>query len=113
MADEPDLLRDVVPPYRPVSRLRRALVVAPLGVGTALGIAWLMLERVGAPPLPPPAADSAADPAANPAVVPAAAPAAVSAPAAGACPPGQTQGCVGGRTQVLVVPSTAPQAAPR
>jgi hypothetical protein len=31
MADEPDLLRNVVAPYRPVSRLRRALVVAPLG----------------------------------------------------------------------------------
>jgi hypothetical protein len=95
--DPPELLSDIVPPYRPVSRLKRLLIVGPLGVGTALGIAWLMLERPFNPlPLPPPAAEAPAEP----------------APASDRCADGQTTGCVGGRTQVLIVPAAPPPSAP-
>lgn len=41
--------------YRPLP-VRRRLLIVLLAVATALTVAWLLLERPGAPPLPKPAA---------------------------------------------------------
>lgn len=75
---EPDVDR-----YQPIPPRRRWLIVA-LAIATAVTIVWLMLERVGAPPLKRP-------------VTPDAAP----------CTEGRTTDCVGGTARVIVVPPPA------
>jgi hypothetical protein len=69
--------------YRPTSG-RRRLLIALLAVATATTLIWMMLERVGAPPVQR--------------VLPEDRP---------RCAEGQTQACVGGRAEVLVVPVPA------
>lgn len=69
--------------YRPTSG-RRRLLIALLAVATATTLMWMMLERVGAPPVQR--------------VLPEDRP---------RCAEGQTEGCVGGRAEVLVVPVPA------
>lgn len=70
--------------YRPIDR-RRRLGIVVLAVATALVVMWLLLERPGAvfPPRPLPA--SAAGPA--------------------TCADGQGSGCIGGRTEMLMIPA--------
>ena len=75
--------------YQPIPPRRRWLIVA-LAIATAVTIVWLMLERVGAPPLQRP-------------VTPDAAP----------CAEGRTTGCVGGTARVIVVPPPATSAPSR
>lgn len=74
--------------YRPTSG-RRRLLIALLAVATATTLIWMMLERVGAPPVRR--------------VLPEDKP---------RCAEGQTEGCVGGRAEVLVVPGPASAATP-
>lgn len=69
--------------YRPTSG-RRRLLIALLAVATATTLMWMMLERVGAPPVQR--------------VLPEDRP---------RCAEGQTEACVGGRAEVLVVPVPA------
>ena len=72
----------------PATPLRRRLLVAALAVATAVTLILMMLERVGAPALPRPAAP--------PGPVP--------------CAEGQLTGCLGGKAEVILVPA-APAAA--
>lgn len=72
----------------PATPLRRRLLIAGLAVATAVTLILMMLERVGAPPLPRP----------HP------------APDAARCTEGQTSGCVGGKADVIMLPA-APAAA--
>jgi hypothetical protein len=67
----------------PATPLRRRLLIAGLAVATAVTLILMMLERVGAPPLPqpPPAPDAAR------------------------CAEGQDRGCLGGRAEVILVPA--------
>lgn len=69
----------------PATPLRRRLLVAGLAVATAVTLILMMLERVGAPPLPrpPPVPDAAR------------------------CAEGQDRGCLGGRAEVILVPAGA------
>ena len=69
--------------YSPISG-RRKLLILLLGVSTALGLIYMMLNRTGAPPLK--RVDSAR------------------------CAPGQSTDCVGGRAQVIVVAPAASSA---
>lgn len=78
-----------VDPYRPTSARRRVLI-AVLAVATATTLIWMMLERVGAPPVQRVLPDDRPR-----------------------CAAGQTEGCVGGRAEVLVLPAPASAAAPR
>lgn len=75
--------------YRPLTPRRRVLI-ALLAVATALTLILMMLERVGAPPLPrpPPRPDAAR------------------------CAAGQTTDCVGGKAEVIVMPAQPPASAP-
>lgn len=73
--------------YQPLSRRRRLLIVL-LAISTAITVAWMLLERPGAPTLVR--------------VVPARGGA--SAPVCGS----ETPNCVGGKAQVIVVPPAAP-----
>lgn len=66
--------------YQPIPRRRRWLILV-LAITTALTIVWMMLERVGAPPLKRVATPDAAPP----------------------CAVGQTTGCVGGTASVIMV----------
>jgi hypothetical protein len=70
-----------VDPYRPTNRRRRVLI-GLLAVATASTVMWLVLEKPGAPP-PRPRVEPAP------------------------CAPGQTEGCVGGKAHVIVVPAAA------
>lgn len=85
-APSPNQPEPQVDPYRPTSRRRRVLI-GLLAVATAATLVWTMLERVGAPPVQR--------------VLPEDRP---------RCAEGQTEGCVGGRAQVLVLPAPAPPA---
>ena len=73
----------------PATPLRRRLLIAGLAVATAVTLILMMLERVGAPPLPrpPPAPDAAR------------------------CAPGQVSGCLGGKAEVILVPAASAAAA--
>ena len=64
----------------PATPLRRRLLIAGLAVATAVTLILMMLERVGAPPLPQP-------------------------PDAARCAEGQDRGCLGGRAEVILVPT--------
>jgi hypothetical protein len=92
-----DPLRGSVDDYRPVGRRQRRLLWV-LGLCTALFIFFMMIERPGAKPpnwlhLLTPVEGTAAPGNAAP-------------PAAAPCAPGQTRGCVGGRTELIrVVPA--------
>ena len=66
--------------YQPIPKRRRWLILV-LAITTAIGIVWMMLERVGAPPLKRIATPDAAVP----------------------CTPGQTTGCVGGTASVIMI----------
>jgi hypothetical protein len=68
----------------PATPLRRRLLIAGLAVATAVTLILMMLERVGAPPLPRP-----------PPV-----------PDATRCAEGQDRGCLGGRAEVILVPAS-------
>ena len=70
--------------FRPLP-LRRRLLIALLAVATAATLFMMMLERIGAPPIPRP------PPTAGPPV----------------CAEGQFSGCLGGKAEVIVVPSAA------
>jgi hypothetical protein len=97
---ERDPLRGVVQDYRPLSPGRRRLV-GLLGVCTALFILYAMIARPGREP--PPWLDFLVSPEA--AARAAQAEAAANPPPPVPCAPGQTQGCVGGRTDLIrVVP---------
>ena len=67
----------------PAMPLRRRLLIAGLAVATAVTLVLMMLERVGAPPLPrpPPVPDAAR------------------------CAEGQDSGCLGGRAEVILLPA--------
>ena len=67
----------------PATPLRRRLLIAGLAVATAVTLILMMLERVGAPPLPqpPPAPDAAR------------------------CAEGQDRGCLGPAAEVILVPT--------
>jgi hypothetical protein len=67
----------------PATPLRRRLLIAGLAVATAVTLILMMLERVGAPPLP----------------------AAPPVPDAARCAVGQDRGCLGGRAEVILVPA--------
>lgn len=73
----------------PAMPLRRRLLIAGLAVVTAVTLILMMLERVGAPPLPrpPPVPDAAR------------------------CTAEQTTGCVGGKADVILVPAQPPASA--
>ncbi len=88
--DTPHGRGPAVDAWQPTSR-RRRLLIALLAVATASTVMWMVLEKPGAPPRPN---------------VPARSPSPGPAQAA-ACAPGQTEGCIGGKTQVIVVPATA------
>jgi hypothetical protein len=75
--------------FRPLT-LRRRILVALLAVATALTLILMMIERVGAPALP--RAPSAGGPA--------------------RCADGQSDGCVGGRSEVIFVPANGAGSAP-
>lgn len=70
----------------PATPWRRRLLIAALAVATAVTLILMMLERVGAPPLPrpPPVPDAAR------------------------CAEGQDSGCLGGRAEVILVPAGPP-----
>jgi hypothetical protein len=74
----------------PATPLRRRLLIAGLAMATAVTLILMMLERVGAPPLPrpPPAPDAAR------------------------CAEGQDRGCLGGRAEVILVPALSTASAP-
>jgi hypothetical protein len=67
--------------YRP-THLRRRVLIGLLAIATASIVMWMVLEKPGAPP-----------PRAHARPMP--------------CAPGQTEGCVGGMTRVIVVPPAA------
>ena len=67
----------------PATPLRRRLLIAGLAVATAVTLVLMMLERVGAPPLPRPP----------------------SPPDQAGCTLGQSTGCVGGKADVILVPA--------
>lgn len=75
---------DPIDDYRPLSRRRRLLIVL-LAVGTAVTVVMLLLDPPGGVQrkrrVPP---DTAL------------------------CQPGQDQGCVGGKAQVIVPPASSP-----
>lgn len=74
-------------PYRPLNLRRRLLLVA-LAVGTAVGVVVMLLDPPGG-------------------VQRTRAPAAATAAGPADCTPGQTSGCVGG-TSAVIVPGVAP-----
>jgi hypothetical protein len=74
----------------PATPLRRRLLIAGLAVATAVTLILMMLERVGAPPLPPPPP----------------------LPDAERCAEGQDRGCLGGRAEVILVPTLPPASVP-
>jgi hypothetical protein len=94
---------DGLPRYEPLSSRQRRLMVPVLALLTSGFILFMMLERPGAKPAP----ESWFLP--NPGTPNAAAAEQAAARAAGPqrCLEGQTQGCVGGRAQVFVVPAPA------
>jgi hypothetical protein len=65
--------------YQPLSRRRRLLLFV-LGIGTALTVAWMLLERPGGVHGPRSKLE------------------------APTCLQGRTEGCVGGKAEVIVVP---------
>jgi hypothetical protein len=85
--------------YRPLKG-RRRLLVAALGLCTAFIVMWSVLEKPGGQLAQRAAAASAA-------VAGAASQAAVAA----VCANGKGTGCVGGTSQVLLMPTVAPAAA--
>jgi hypothetical protein len=85
-----------LPRYQPLTRRQRLYLVPALALVTSLGLLYMMLERPGAKPAP------ASWFLPNPGTPNAAAAAAAAGPAR--CAEGQSQGCVGGRAQVFVVP---------
>jgi len=67
----------------PATPLRRRLLIAGLAVTTAVTLILMMLERVGAPPLPrPPSTQEQVG-----------------------CAAGQSTGCVGGKADVILLPA--------
>jgi hypothetical protein len=66
--------------YQPIPKRRRWLILV-LAISTAITIVWMMLERIGAPPLRRIATPDAAAP----------------------CAAGQSTGCVGGTASVIMV----------
>lgn len=75
-------------PFRPVSRRRRFLI-ALLAIATAAFVVWAMTRKSGL------VENAAREAARNPADV-------------SACAKGQTAGCVGSMTSVIVAPASAP-----
>lgn len=77
----------MTPRYRPTTRRQRvAIIVATVAVGLVMWLA--LLFQPGRPERPRPVA-----------------------PEVPVCAPGQTNGCVGGRTEVIVIPA-GPAASP-
>jgi hypothetical protein len=67
--------------YRPLT-LRRRLLIVVLAVATALVVLWMLLERPGAPALKRLDRE--------------------------VCSKGQTEDCVGGKAEVIMLPPAAP-----
>ncbi|MCU0921418.1 MAG: hypothetical protein MUF16_13975 [Burkholderiaceae bacterium] len=88
----------------PATPLRRRLLIAGLAVATAVTLILMMLERVGAPPLPPPPPLPDAERCPLPPPPP--------LPDAERCAEGQDRGCLGGRAEVILVPTLPPASVP-